>query len=67
MKKIIRKHKNGLYFCELQEEKCPYSNFVAFGETAVEAEINTFELRRKTLEEQLKVNPVIKYNYRKLK
>jgi len=59
MEENIQKHKNGMFYCELTDEKYPYSSVTGWGKTDYEAHINAWELRKKILEKQLATDVVI--------
>lgn len=59
MKENIYKHKNGMWVCELKETEYPHSNVLAFGENPTEAKQNAWDIRRKIIDTQLSVKPII--------
>ncbi len=62
MTKDIQKHKNGMFYCQLTDEKYPnglgYSaSILGWGVDEVEAEMNAWCLRKQILEKQLSTSP----------
>lgn len=59
MKKDIQKHKNGMFYCQLTDEKYPFGSALGWGVDEVEAEMNAWNMRKQILEKQLSTNPSI--------
>jgi len=59
MTKDIQKHKNGMFYCQLTDEKNPYSSALGWGKDEVEAQMNAWSMRKQILEERLSTSPTM--------
>lgn len=59
MKKDIQKHKNGMFYCQLTDEKYPYGSALGWGKDEVEAEMNAWSIRKQILEKQMSTSPTM--------